>query len=712
MSTLPLTEAILLEIHQSLGCTGYPTTKKNKFATGQTSLATHKAVGEEILHAIFDSLGMDPMACVNVIDNFMEFGNTYKELEVNTWTFAADQRQILWMLLGYLYMPGLARKAAFWSIASPLDKGMPGGRFWYLPEPHVVNGKASLYLPVTQVLDWLLDLLGMPLEEFTDERSQSLEDSGDNSSETLMRSLYNWRQETVARSDKINEYFCDEMQVTFKGTFTLKSKRSPGEQFADALDFAARKQLTADKLRLEIPMTKAGRLEVILDGRADENEQAIFVECLAERYAAPSPRTIRQRLLFARMVQDGYFRLLKFLCPGVDLRCADAKQNKLLQLFVIYKLAYNLTFDAWRNCKDQGEDAENAWFEEHLPTTDKYGLFLSILPSRRESANRDLAHFLTRHFYDTPAGTELEDHMALNVESAMPIIKRNLERAATIADELKAELHLVERMKTSSPWRALQDEHRFLVVSQVTQHADLSPRAKEAMIKRLRELAGSPIETVQAILFELHGYLNGEHKQRPKDTRARVQALLDEAEASEGYKLWKAAVLQYKAKHLLACNDIKGAGKLFRVALDAGLERNCGPLRGEVARDCLAVDVANQRLIENNHEKYYREMLASGVVEGNEVPSIEDTARWAADYFWGTLYKPYPGVERMKPLAQEKIEKSLKLLIAGDLKELRSWMERNHKQLKMRLPLARLCLRPTRHEVAPIEHAEAYRLLL
>lgn len=37
-------------------------------------------------------------------------------------------------------------------------------------------------------------------------------------------------------------------------------KLSPKEQFADALDFATRKYLTAEQLRLEIPMTRAGQL--------------------------------------------------------------------------------------------------------------------------------------------------------------------------------------------------------------------------------------------------------------------------------------------------------------------------------------------------------------------------------------------------------------------------------------------------------------------
>ena len=628
MSALPLPEAILLEIHQSLGGQGYPTTKKSKFATGQTSLETHKAMGEEILQAIFDAMDMDPQARVDALRNLMEFANAYKFLELNTWTFGADQRQILWELLSHFYVPGLARRVGFWSLAQVLDKGMPGGRFWYLPEPCEVAGKPSLYLPVAQVVDWLLDLLGMPLEEFADERSESTDGGHDG----LRRSLYNWRNATPIRPDTIEKYFSDRSVLVFEGAFSPDSSGTPAQQFAGALEFVKRKELTADKLRLEIPITQPGCLEAILDGSVDEDVQAEFVRCLEERYAAPSLRTIRQRLLIARAVQDGYIRLLKTLCPGVDRQCADPYQNKLLQLFALYKLVYNLTIDAWRQCGDQGEAAENTWFEQHLPEWDKHGLFLSILPSRRETANQALAHMLSRRFYEMQAGAELDDCIALDAQSASSIIQRNVERVAEFADEISSELRLVERMKTSSPWRALQGEHRYWVVTQVAQNSDLGPLAKQAATQRLRDLADTPAQIVQAILLELDCYLNGERQHRPKDTRAKVQALLDEAEANEGYELWEAAILQYKAKHLLACNDFERAGKLFRAALEAGLVRNYGSLRGEVARDCLALEVANQKLIANNHETYYRAMLAGGMMEEcDEIPSLEETARWASN---------------------------------------------------------------------------------
>ncbi len=683
MSTLPLTEAILLEIHQSLGCPDYPTTKKEKFASAQDSLASHRAMFEEILPRIFDALDLDPLACLDAIDNLQSMADAYKAVELSTWTFDADPRQIVWTMLGYFFVPGLARHAAFWNLDSPLDQGMPGGRFWYLPEFQETDGKRSLYLPVAQVVDWLLDLLGMPIEKVADAQSEVTADAYDR----LRRSLYKWHSGTTIQKRSIEKYFADQTELSFDGAFVPNGNLSPAEKFDEALAFVARKNLTAENLRLEIPMTRAGRLEAILDGTADEDERSAFVGYLALRYGIPSLHTIRQRLLFARMVQDGYVRLLKFLCPGVDRFCADAKQNKLLQLIAIYKHIYNLTIDAWCHCRGQGEAAENAWFEDHLPQWDTQGLFLSILPSRKESANQELAMVLTRLFSEMQAAGELEDHVGYDDASAMVVIKRNANRAVRLAEDLAAEVKLIERLKGSWSWSDLQNERSFWVLSQVAQSPEIKPLARQAAVQRLRDLATTPNEAVQAMLFELGSLLNCDREQRPQDACDRVQALLEEAETSEGYWMWEAAVLQYKAKHLLASNDFEGAENLFRKSLNASIERNYGRLRGEVARDCLATAVANQKLIPENHERYYREMLAGGMVEGGEIPGIEDVARWASEYFWDTLYVPYPGIERLAPMAQERAKQIIGLVMAGDLERLRAWVTDNRKHTKKGLPL-------------------------
>lgn len=527
----------------------------------------------------------------------------------------------------------------------------------------------------------------MPLEKFVDKHCESTDDDHD----ALRRSLYNWRKDTTLKPATVEKYFSDNAELDFKGAFELDEDATPAEQFARALEFVERKDLNAEKLRLEIPITQPGFLEDILTGRVDEDVQAAFVEHLAERYAIPSNKTIRQRFLFARMVQDGYVRMLKFLCPGVERQCGDYRKNKLLQLINIYKFIYNLTVEAWKNCAEQGEDAENIWFESHLPAPDKEGLYLSILPSRRGESNLEVAKLLTRRFYEMKQGEGLEDHIGYDEQSLALITMRNMNRVMEFLDELKSIESLGKRVKRKAPEPIFQKEKRYWVLAQVAGNKRLRPRAKKAALQRLRELSSSPAETIQPILIELSSYLNDERQIKKKGAQAKVQALLDEAESSEGYEFWRAAILQYKAKHLLADNDFKGAAKLFREALQATLERSYGPLRGEVARDCFAVELADKRSNINNQKKYYREMMWGGILDGTEqIPPFEDIARLVHSYFWDTLYKTYHGVPVKEPRSYEIFKKMseglLEQLFNGDQAGWKKWIEDNQKYLKSSLP--------------------------
>ncbi|MEZ6855022.1 hypothetical protein [Halodesulfovibrio aestuarii] len=645
MSTFPKIEAMLLEIRQALGLKGYQTKKKDKFASARYSLTTHQQMLDEVMLGIFTQLELDEDAVGDLRGNMQGFADAYKEVELNTWTFAATKRQIVWMLLGYFYVPGTARHVSFWNIHSVLDKGMPGGRFWYLPETCKIDGSPKLILPIAQVVDWLLDMLGMPLEEFADQQSEHI----NGGHESLRRSLYNWRNKTTIQLGTIGKYFSDDAKLNFKGAFSHDECATPAEKFSAAIEFVKYKGLTADKLRTEIPMTAPGRLERILTLQADEDEQGVFVECLVDRYSPPSPRVIRRRLLIARAMQSGYIRLLNYFCPNVEPTCANSEQNKLVQLIAIYKYIYNLAIDANRCCGHQGEYAENEWFEANLSNLGKAGLFLLILPSCRATANLELAMLLTRCFEDVQPGEELEDHVLFDAETMQFCSPQSLGRIVASVDEEKSAEDLIEQMRRSSPWRALQKENRFTVVRQVVQSEKLPTHLKEVSIKRLRELARTPSEAVQPILYELSGHLNNERKSWTQKSYGKVSELLKEAEASEGYELWRAAILQYKGKHLLACNDFVAASELFIEALDVSYKQNCGTLHGEIARECFATLLASGKLCNNNQEKYYREMLWSGMFESFKIPTIEEVTVWAEKYFWKTLYKPYYGFKKIEP---------------------------------------------------------------
>ena len=678
MATIPSFERLLIEVHQSLDLDSYPSKIKAQFADLGLETGNHQKKLEEMLDAIFRALHMDPLARRDSLKNLMEWSTFNKALELHTWTFNADERQVLWHLLGYSYIPSLGRRIAFWNLEGAFDEGMPGGEFWFLP--HIDLATGVVQLPVPSVVKWLLDLLGLPMDEAKNKMGGA---NGPDYKDSIERNLYNWLAGNLPRSATINDYFQAGSELVFQGVFEIAPGLPDEEKFQKALGFVHGKNLDGEKLRGQIPMTQPGRLEAILNCEASEEDKRIFVELLLVRYAKPSVKVIRQRLLVARMVQDGYRRLLKFLCPGVQETCANPAENKLLQLIGIFSFVYNVTIDAWKN-SETIED-ENARFERLLPLWDKEEIFLSILPSRVESAYLELAKKLTRRFAQIQPGDALENLAVCDERSRPQLIKHKVLRLKAEYEADARHSALTARLRAGAPWRALQAEDDYWVVSQVAQDNKLPGNLQKMAITRMRELASSPRQLLGAICIELSTLLNCSTRERPADVQQTVAKLIEEARSNPTFAQWKAPLLQFEAKHCLAQNDMNAASALFRKALDACSERSFGPARGEIARDAFAAAVANQRLIPGNHEKYYRNMRDYGMFEV-DLPSLEDTAKWASEYFWSDLYKPYPKVQNLRPKgalqADIYIKEAMPLIFTGNMDGLREWLKRHAKDFK------------------------------
>ncbi|MBL8485410.1 MAG: ankyrin repeat domain-containing protein, partial [Rhodocyclaceae bacterium] len=682
MAVIPAFESLLLELRQCFGLERLSSKKQKEFADLDISLDNYQQMVGKDLAAIFEALEMDFEAARDAVGNLVNWMNFDIGLIRHTWTAGATQQQVVWDVAAFSWAPRLGRVLGNWNLQVPFDRGMPGGQFWFLPKIDAQAGKVTL--PVEHVVQWLLDLLDMPMDKLRyDLGGSRAKRIGEDSYESMERSLYEWMNGTIPRVQSIADYFPDDATLAFKGAFDLPSGLSQHEQFAAALEFVRRRRLDPDSLRDQIPMVQAGRIEAVVAGESSADEQQTFVDALAARYARPEPRLIRQRLRVARAVQDGYKRLVGFLCPGVEPECPDPGRNKVLQLVGIVQAIYNLTIGAHKQSSNQAE--ENRWFEQHLAPWDKETIFLSILPSRFETAYKELAGLLTFRFTQLDASAPLDDWMPMDMESVQRIAGTKLRLIKEYNEASVRIERLLDRMRASSPWRALQAEPDYRVVGQAAQCENLSVAARGMAINRMRELAATPGETVCAILTELGLLLNGERRDSPKDVESRVEALLLEAEASAAYRDWQAALLQYRAKHSLAKNDFDAATRLFRDALEASLEHNCGPLRGEIARDLLGILVANRRLVPGEHEKPYRHMLAYGMAEGREV-TLEDTAVAVSDYFWETLYKPYPGYPYERPMGEQQakklIDETFRLILSGDWDGLANWLQKNAKWLR------------------------------
>ena len=622
MARIPSFEDTLLEVHKSLGLVGYAPIQKTRFADLEMLLENHAEMGQEILESIFKALDMDGPAQKDALGNVMEWANFHKALELNLWTGNASEQQVLWHLLACSYIPSLARRLAFWSLdgdsrQQPMDTGMPGGKFWFIP--HWDQKSDRIELPVPNVIRWLLDLLGQPLDEISgDLGTEEYREQG--ASDVVRRNLENWLDGTLPKSAKfIKDLFPDEAKLRFSGVFQIDDALEAKEKYRNALAFVRQKKMSAEALWAEIPMTPE-RLEPVLNETASDDEKREFVRLLALRYAQPSMRMIRQRLLDARLTQDGYQRLVKFLCPKVDVTCTDPNKNKVLQLIGLFETIYNMTIESGKNTTNEAE--EDAWFESLLPDLGKADLFLSILPSARDTAYQELAGRLTRRFCRMVEDSPLEDLIPLRKEDAGEITRRRVDQLKQEFDEDIRLEKLLERIRSSSPWRALQAEHCYWVVCQVPGREDFPLKVRQMAVHRMCELATTPGQVVSAILLELGFLLNCDPKVRPKDAMQQVERLLDEALASPGAVEWKAPLLRFSAKHRLARNDFIGACADFRLALDACSERSFGGLRGEVARDGFAVEVAENGFspkVGKNQKEYHRNMLAHGMFPNGPV---------------------------------------------------------------------------------------------
>lgn len=626
----------LIEIHQSLGLERPQSVYLSQLRSMDIRQEKYAELTGKLTMDICEALQLDASATASAIDNMEEFAAFNMELAAHTWTFDASPQQVLWHLLAYDYVPALARRLAFWTLVGvehdrPIDAGMPGGKFWFLPDMSTAD-RATL--PMKHVLDWLLDLLGADSHT----RAFATEENAD----SLVRKLQNWRLNgTVPKSAKeIADTFPDSLVLNFKGALLLDVQQDLEHCFEQTCLFVQSKGLTTEALQHEIPRSKT-ELEVILSGQADADETKRFVTLMARRYAAPSMALIRQRLLVGRMMQDGYLRLMKFLCPGVEPTSTNPAENKLIQLLGLFQTVYDLTIRASQ--ENNSEEDQNVWFVSQIPPWDRLGLLLSIMPVNPGQSHAPmLANELSKRFSKLTENSLLEDLVIWGPEVAAEI----QERIATSWDEENKQNnqieHLKRKIKSGSPWRALQSETKFEVINHIAQTSAEKPKLKAMAISRLKEVAVGNHQKAGYFLLALGQLLNDVDKY-PKDVQTQVEALLNEAEPLLA-TYWKAPLLRFKGKHALMQNKFHEASEHLCEAFEACQEYSFGPLRAEIARDCWALLITNG-FNTKKQEKYYLSMVHFLGFDGPPEPFL-DTAAWIERFFWDTLYKPYPGFER------------------------------------------------------------------
>lgn len=648
MATFPTFETTLIKVANALGALAssdkFSTKTKTKFKTNELNMPNMFSTWEMVLNKIFDALELSEVDRRDLIVNIKNDHDIHKMIELKVFTNKASKQKVVWHYLSRVLIPALARHTVFWQIESKMDEGMPGGKFWYLPFLNPNENNPKIQLPVQEVLDWLVDLIEEPKAAIARELETELriyESSGN-----LLRNLYNWQQaKNTPEISSINTTFPDEVTIDFKGCFEPHNDECLFEQ---AIEFVYRKGHTPQTLQYEIAISET-TLKSILNKNCEPETEADFVAKIQERYQRPSTKAIRIRLMVARAIQDGYEELVKFLSKG---QCSTSEaESKVMQLVRLYEMTYNLTLQAHFSCGGmkpgrEREKRENQLFTLSLPGMYRYDLLLCVASEEYHTVEL-VAPRLNEIFSEV----NKEDHLQ-DIYSDSPSMFERIElQSFEHRKQRNGFYQSIEKAKerllqNKAPYKLLREVDDFDFVYELSKFEGYSQHIKSMLFSRLKELEIKPEEQLKRIMIELD-FLLAQSK-FDKNSEKQISQLISMAYENPEMDLWKAYVLKFDGHHHIAQNKFKDAEKLLKKAVDECKKVSFGSLRGELARDAFALAISNQKLIPNNHETYFKEMIFWGGWDPEQESdsfNVFDTSRNLHEYFWQKLYQPYPGYQ-------------------------------------------------------------------
>ncbi|WP_157966459.1 ankyrin repeat domain-containing protein [Oceanibium sediminis] len=342
-----------------------------------------------------------------------------------------------------------------------------------------------------------------------------------------------------------------------------------------------------------------------------------------------STAQLRSLLLWARAIEQAYKDLLGYLTPGVAPNDADPVRNKALQLIELFRWSHEATV-ATDPTNPAVADQE---FVEALPTWVKEGPFRVITPDRsgRLLAAEQVAEFLGGVFIALPCDETLPDIFG----------DPKLRSPATLTFDLD--------------------------------RAD-------------RQRAQESIENIRVAW-------------QGKDPARQIQV-------AEGLaKLRKSSVivefepdLEYLcALHALSSGNFDEARQHAEKALELCLTRSIGPVKLDIAKLNFSLAVAQDAFNRGSAERSFRILCKSvqpqdaaswKLGEGPIDYSMRLAAADHAEWFWGSIVRPYEGVELEAPLHQEdEITRAyVGLLLSGASEdEVRGFIKQFRGKLKRKL---------------------------
>lgn len=308
------------------------TLQKRRFISNDESGEKYR----DHINLIFQKLDLDRQNN-ELVSIFVDLITLYEPIykKLNLTKFISTQKKMNWVILKRLVIPYLAKRLSSldYDYSLRIDKGVSGGRFWYLPD---ITDYPNIKMPMEYIMNWWLDLYGKGLDSLCNELDKNNPSDSENKAFESKNTIKQWFRKSIPDRASIEEY-CS-IPIIYNGCFEPNVNDTLNTQFQKALTFILdMKKLSIDELKHEIPFNSLVD-KVFNDEPISKNEKKEFIKFIAERWERPTKEKLINVFIIARASQSIYKSLLEyFLFEDSN----DIEENKLLQLIYLYCHIYN-----------------------------------------------------------------------------------------------------------------------------------------------------------------------------------------------------------------------------------------------------------------------------------------------------------------------------------------------------------------------------------
>lgn len=597
MSFLPNPETVLLHFYQWAGCPSQASAIKQRFISHDMQLVKYKDFFEKLLAGFTEQFEWETEQAEIFQFYFLQFAHQLDGFNQKIHSYRANEQQVNWEVLVRFHLPQLGR----WCALLMNDEQLSMELIELLPKYD--TQKQCLVMPVASAMNWLLEHYGDSIDALASDRCEQFPHQHFKEKESVLRTLHHWKAGKLPDAATIREYFPDEWQLTFQS----------------------------------------------------DNP--------------PIMRQIRQRFLIARLIQAAFQKAHTYFSPDSDITSSDLHENKAWQLVYIGKYIFDLTLFSRQKFTD--ERRANQWFDEQLGEYGK-AVFASVLTSNDNDEIMELTKFrfpnLPDNFANKTESTELLQRYLFTLNGDEPLLDFFHIDPQTNQTVQQPRLLVYHQYKNNGneflsiakalgifrqPEQVIADCTNLVAIKGLLDSGLFlnHKRISRLLIERAEQLSQTPDDELFTITARLHRYLYTDQRRNDKYAEQRVKQLLEQAVQHPCAQFSQAQLLNYQARDALSRNNFKAAKQFYRQALEVSKTGCYGDWRGRVGLDLLALETFDRKLVPNNHETYYRDMLAGGVfncfMKVDLPDSLEDTVDelLIQNNHWKTLYQPYYGFE-------------------------------------------------------------------